>query len=251
MIAPDSILRRLPGQLDPKQLLFFDGIRHAAELVSLAYSRLQQTLTYIAREDGEVGGAFPAAFLDAWAVVDGIDRFRLLWKLIPGLTFSPPPAGEATFEEITTPVRNVRNVADHLAQRADYVVAQNGAALGSISWYTASRPDGREGVICILVPGTYRPGKHMFKTPGGRIAEYPTGRIELTAGEHRACLSDVLPQMEKRVRELEGALEGILKDLRSGGQQAGTDSLIRMRVTAAEPTPSPQLTEAGPTRRST
>ena len=51
IIRTDSVLRQLPVGLDRKQALFLDGIRHAAEIMSLAYSRLTTTLTRIAQSD--------------------------------------------------------------------------------------------------------------------------------------------------------------------------------------------------------
>ncbi|WP_162932514.1 hypothetical protein [Solimonas sp. K1W22B-7] len=236
MIHTTSILRRLPADIDRKQLLFFDGIRHAAEIVSLAYSRLQSTLTHIALSEDtkEASAAFPVAFLDAWAVVDGIDRFRVLWKLMPGAPPSSPKDGESTFEEISQPVRNLRNVADHLAQRADYIIAQNGTALGSLSWYTALRQDGREGIICSIAPGTQVKGHHRVANPAGRTIEYPTGLVQLSAGEYQACLSDVLPHMEQRIRELEGGLDSALAAMNLTGRQAGTDLLVKIPIVATD-----------------
>jgi hypothetical protein len=104
MIDFNSPLRRLPPQLDRKQALFFDGIRHSVEIVHLAYSRLQHTLTNFAL-NYEVtplpSETFTSAFLDAWAVVDGIDRFRAFWKLMPNTERGPLPPGGTKFEEIS------------------------------------------------------------------------------------------------------------------------------------------------------
>jgi hypothetical protein len=45
MLSDDSILRRIPVAVAPKQALFVDGIRHTVEIMALAYSRLRETLT--------------------------------------------------------------------------------------------------------------------------------------------------------------------------------------------------------------
>ena len=124
MIAENSILRNLPSALNRKQALLFDGIRHAAEISMLAHDRLNQTLTEIALRDLdklELPERFTSAFLDAWAFVDAVDRFRSIWLLL-GRSGSNDEPSEPTFAEITQPVRDLRNVADHLATRADYVV---------------------------------------------------------------------------------------------------------------------------------
>ena len=39
MLSFDSPLRRLPPQLDVRQLVFCDGVRHAAEIADLAFER--------------------------------------------------------------------------------------------------------------------------------------------------------------------------------------------------------------------
>ena len=45
MLNKDSILRQVPVAINPKQALFIDGIRHAVEIIDLAYGRLRDTLT--------------------------------------------------------------------------------------------------------------------------------------------------------------------------------------------------------------
>ncbi|MBE9195854.1 hypothetical protein IQ219_11185 [Synechocystis sp. LEGE 06083] len=228
MLATNSILKRLPSELDRKQLLFFDGMRHAVEIVSLAHSRLQATLTRIAlsEEGAQLGHEFTLAFLDAWAIVDAIDRFRSLWKFAPGAVDDP------SFEKITQPIRDLRNVSDHLAQRSEYVVARAGTALGILSWCTALREDGCEGYICTIVPGTQQSGRHQVMNPAGRPWKYPTSMIELAAGEYRACLCDMLPPIGVRVRQLEISIENALAQHGFVGRQGGTDLLIRMQIKA-------------------
>lgn len=233
MIDINSPLRRLPPQLDRKQALFFDGIRHATEIVHLAHSRLQHTLTNFALNYQEAPlppELFTIAFLDAWAVVDGIDRFRAFWKLMPNTERGALPPGGTRFEEISQSVRNLRNVADHLAQRADYVIANKGTALGELSWYTALDPQGSEGRCCILIPGTFTTGERQFVNPATKVSTYPTGLIHLAAGEHRACLSELLPEIEKRVRFLERTIEESVSKEGLDGQQAGADIFIATHI---------------------
>jgi hypothetical protein len=244
MISQNSILRRLPPQLNRKQALFFDGIRHAVEIIDLAYSRLQSTLTAIAlanHSSPTQGNSFTAAFLDAWALVDAIDRFRALWDLMPNAKKGNVLPGTKSFKELSQPVRDLRNVADHLAQRADYVVARKGAALGELSWYTALNPQGTEGLSCIIVPGTIGPGERQLVNPAGKESTYPTGMIHLAAGGYSACLSDLLPEIERRVRSLEDALERSFAEQGLEGQQAGADILVAMHMSAKPHTSSGEV----------
>lgn len=86
IISDDSILRQLPPELDRRQVLFLDGVRHTGEIADLAYERLKSTLTQIAIQElslDELRPFFTSACLDAWALINVIDRFRALWSLMP------------------------------------------------------------------------------------------------------------------------------------------------------------------------
>ncbi|MGH8554039.1 MAG: hypothetical protein ACREUD_00410 [Gammaproteobacteria bacterium] len=239
MLSENSILRRLPPGVNPKQLVFVDGIRHAAEIAALAYSRLESTLTWIVsntHDSPPQSQAYTTAFLDAWAVVDAVDRFRLLWKMFPGITFAEPQDPSArSFDEIAQPVRNLRNVADHLAQHAEYVAASGNPVLGLLSWITFPSEESDDGFSCVLAPGTRSAIKLALVNPaGGGYFSVPrrTGMIHLAAGEHRANLSEVLPEMRSRVEELEHGLAEQIRLLGLEGKQAGGDHFLALTFKA-------------------
>jgi hypothetical protein len=235
MLSANSALRRLPPRLDKKQLVFLEGICHAADIASLAYSRLQHVLTRIAlqTQPGPVDQfACAAAFLDAWALADAIDRFRQLWKFLPGAVFPDPTPTEPSFEQIAQPVRDLRNVADHPAQRADYVVAERTPPLGILSWVTLLEPRGREGLTCMLRPGTFVPGcsAYLVNAASGMIPPgQQTAMIHLEAGEYRADLSAVMAAFAVRVLELETGVARMLRELDLSDPGAGSDYLIALR----------------------
>lgn len=100
-----------------------DGIRHAVEIIELAYIRLSETLTSAALNppsSSELPKLLATALLDAWSIVDAIDRFRMLCLQIPGISFPYQQERKLTpLEEVAKPFRDLRIVADHLAQRSD------------------------------------------------------------------------------------------------------------------------------------
>jgi hypothetical protein len=233
MISNESVFRHLPANLDRKQALYFDGIRHCAEIAELAYGRLKNTLTEISmstKEHESNGSLFTSAFLDAWSLVDVIDRFRILWISIPNVRPEPPGPGEQSFERLAQPIRDLRNVADHIAQRADYIVAKQGTALGVLGWFTVLKDNPLEGVVCTIVPGTLQPGSWHVINPAGQKIEFPTGLVHLSAGEFTANLSEQFIQMKGRVEGLEGLLQTQLEIQTPGIGSAGTDVLIKMSV---------------------
>lgn len=230
MLRQDSPLRRLPPNLDKTQVVFLDGIRHAVEIIDLAHSRLRRTLTTIAleykREDVDRGHLFTEAFLDAWAIVDAIDRFRNLLHLMPGVKKLPPKDGEPGFRKTTEDIRNLRNVADHLAQLADHIVARKSTALGVLSWFTILDSEEGRGLSCLIVPGTVSSSHQQVVNPADRPFNPPTDLVHLAAGKYRACLSDAVEGVRKALVPLERSLQVALLNHGVADLSSGADLLV-------------------------
>jgi len=224
------MLRRLPAEVNPKQALYIDGIRHSVEIIDLAYSRLRDTLTYIATEDtGTLDlSTFSAhAFLDAWAMVDAIDRFRMLCQQMPGAKKSKPTPDAVPLEKVAQPFRDLRNVADHLSTRADFVISRGGAALGTLSWFTGFKVDPLTGWMCTLRPGTIRQVPKQNKEPITMTVDWPTDHICLSAGGYVANLSTVLPHIAIRIGSLEASIRNSLEKLGKLNAPAASDLLTK------------------------
>lgn len=206
----DSVRRRIPVNLDPKQALFLDGIRLAVEILDVTYSRLRDTLTHLALNPplaGKLPNVFAHTFLDAWGFVDAIDRFRMMNTQMPGMTFGDPTYGIPPLLEVTQEFRNLRNVADHLAQRADFVVSRNGAAWGELTWLTGVQlhPE----VIawhCTLRPGSLRAVPSNQTHSILSTLDWPTDSIRLSAGGYEGNLSEVRKHIAVRLKSLEDQL---------------------------------------------
>jgi hypothetical protein len=234
MLSENSILRRLPPGMNHKDLVFLDGIRYAGEIAGLAYLRLDSILTGLASSHtARTSQTYTAAFLDAWALVDAIDRSRLLWKLLPGRPATPPDPTVKSFDELAQPVRALRNVADHLAQRADYIAASGNPVLGLLSWVTHTDDTRAAGHMCMLAAGTLK-RTHWIganAADGGHFHKR-TGMIHLAAGEHRANLSTLMPEMGRRIAHLETSLTEQIRAHGLEGKQAGGDHFIALAFTA-------------------
>jgi len=232
MIRDDSIFYRLPHELDRKQALFLDGIRHAIEITDLAYRRLQHTLTKIALDESVTSSrTYAAAYLDAWAMVDAVDRFRALVALVDDARKGNSSERISKSGQLLESVRNLRNVADHLAQRADYVVAHKGSALGSLSWFTITDQASYKGVLCVVVPGTTQPSTHPAPVPAGKEVDFPTGYVHLRAGEYLVDLSGVHRFIREECNLLEDALEAAISRAGLAGSRAGSDLIIKGTIT--------------------
>lgn len=227
MINLSSPLLRLPGHMDRREAIILDGIRHCGQFVSFAYGRLQQVLTELALgsyTDSENEHRFTCALIDAWSIVDTVDRFRCLWNTLPNDGGAALDEGDRPFAEVAESIQNLRNVGDHIAQRLDFVVAHNGTALGSLKWFTITQKEPMKGIICAILAGTMqRDVSSNMVNPLGKTIEYPTGLIELSAGRYDGSLSEVIPEMERRIKKLEQVIGPQIE----GTTGAGADFLIK------------------------
>lgn len=232
MIKPKSPLQRLPKGLDAKQALFLNGVRHAAEFATFAYERLLMTLTSVACHDLDPAKAqqhYTAAFIDAWTIIDAFDRFQSLMQRFPNAT--EPAEAIPAASELEQTARGLRNVADHLAQRADYVVARQGTALGILTWFTLTNPEIPEGVSCIILPGSVPSGSRGdLVNPLDERLRYPTDKVHLAAGEYRISLSDLVSVVARRTNDIERQLETQLPQNLTDEQLAGIDLCVKVPV---------------------
>ncbi len=160
-------------------------------------------------------------------MVDAIDRFRMLYLQMPGMKFGPPTPGIEPLNTVTYPFRKLRNVADHLSQRADYVVARGGAALGTLTWLTCFELDPTMLWFCTLRPGTIRTKPEFRKEPILSTIDWPTDRICLSAGEFVGNLSAIRPHIERRVKHFEDQLKSAFETLGITDAPAVSDVLLR------------------------
>ena len=236
MLTKDTVLRSLPAGLEPKQVLFIDGIRHSIDIMTLAYERLRETLTHAASSEPnsiDIPSVVTHAFLDAWAMVDAIDRFRTLYQQMPGISFGSPTPGIETLKAVTEPFRNLRNVADHLSARADFVVSRGGAALGTLTWLTVSEVGPVKAWFCTLRPGTIQTEPAPSWQPILVRQDLPTDQICLSAGGYEANLSSIRPHIEIRVRHFESELTEAIKKLGVADRPVASDLLMKQRYELA------------------
>mgnify|MGYP001610009306 CR=1 FL=1 len=215
LLGRDSVLRRVPVNVPPKQTLFLDGIRQAVEIMDVTYGRLRDVLTHLALNppaQNEIPDVFAHVFIDAWGFVGAVDRFRMMYTQMPGIKFGNAKDGIPPLREVTQVFRSLRNVADHLAQKADHVISRNGAAWGELSWLTGAQL--QPEVIawhCTLRPGTLQTNPSMQTDPIISTLDWPTDSIRLSAGEYEGNLSEIRKHIAVRIRHLEAQLEPVFQ----------------------------------------
>ena len=229
IIRTDSVLRRLPSELDPKRRLFVDGIRYAVEMADMAYSRLCQTLLALVvenrgRTDG-LGQRIVSSMLDAWSVIDSVQRLRNLLVRTPRLSKRAPPV--ILFNQCTEKVEELRHIAQHLDEKIYQFVQKEMPIWGSLSWFVMEKPGEDKGFICSIVAGTlFKSKNHPVVNPLGKAFDCPVDLIELTANECTASLSETMKCVRKLISWIERTLQQQIGHLGA----AGADLFLVMEV---------------------
>ena len=194
MFAPDSPLLNIPATLHKRQAVFLDGLRQHAQIALYAYTRLCQSLSELAHARDkhlDPTSDYTAIFLDAWACVEAIDRFRQLWQLQPAADTIPKEFSPSSINQKLNSIRNIRNVSAHIAQKIDQITSLNSSVSGTISWATVLSKEP-------LVINTHfvRPGvihghlQARFAMPtGDTLFTHDTGHVVLAACQHEGDLS--------------------------------------------------------------
>ena len=223
IIGPDSPFVQLPKNLDPRQALFLDGIRFAAQMVDLAHGRLCDTLFGLAtsdRSDGaDIGPGSVAALLDAWAIVDAINRLRDLQHQMPGLK---KRAGYKVFMQYTEPFAELRNILQHLNNEIPQMASDGYPVWGVLRWFVLLDPESFTGRSCVLVAGRFTEGQYQVVNPASKEIRSRVDHVTLTCKQTEASLSDGMRTVESMVKAVEPSLEKSF----AGSPRSGTDLLF-------------------------
>ncbi len=230
MIQDDSPFRRLPKNLNPKQVLFLDGIRHSAEISSLAYTRLCKTLMAISvvkDEDYPDVELFTHAFLDAWAMVDALHRFICLWNKQPKADTLPSSFRGSALQTKLKNIRELRNVSAHIAERMDHVLAKKGSALGTLKWVHARSQSPPNFRSYALIPGSFVAVKLQLTIPTKPFTK-PIGCVSLVAGEYTGNLSNAYGELKKLIVFAEHTLNAQFPGSPKPQDVHGTDLIAKV-----------------------
>jgi len=234
LINNDSPLRNLPSQLNRKQTLFLDAIRYSVEITDLSYTRLKKTLIEVVdnqksgKEITNISLVCVNALSDAWSIIDSVNRLRNLLDQMPNLKKKSP--GLINFNKQTRSVEDLRNIFQHLNQEIENIIKVNSNALGVINWIAPLDESTRKCYIESLQPGTIFGRGFPLINPAGKRILYPIDQITLVASDKSVCLSDVMIQIEKLTKSIEGGLRKQTGNL----PKAGSDLLILLEWEASE-----------------
>jgi hypothetical protein len=215
VLGCDSVFRRIPANVEPKQILFLDGIRHSVETLDLTYGRIRETLTHWALNPPssiELSDSLARVFVDAWAFVYAVDRFRVMYLGMPGIQLEREDPQAPTLQEATQEFRLLRLAADRLAKNSNASVSAETGAFGRLDWLTGLQiePELR-AFHCTLRPGALNRHPTQCEEPIISTLEWPTDAIQLSLGNCKANLSAVRTHIARRFRSMEAQLDPIFQ----------------------------------------
>jgi hypothetical protein len=205
LVTNDSPLRILPHPFSKKQVLVFDGIRYAAEMADIAHSRLKTTLFEITRtrNSGWVSCRDIAyALLDAWAVVDSVNRMRDL--LAQGGHGVKQDVWYELFERTTRPADGLRNRLQHIEGEVIKLATKSGQLWGYLTWVVPPGLDVNPGWYA-LVPGSLYAGDQyrVVSEIGRTITKGDLGVVKLKAYGEELDFDKVTKAVAECVSSLE------------------------------------------------
>lgn len=201
--------------LKRRQELYLDGIETSLVMTRISYARLYSDVECFSREEDQ--NSLPTSsqvqiLLDAWSLVDTINRLRILIPQTPGLKKN---IFVDHFQKETNSIEEFRHFAQHLRREIPKLEDTGWPLWGSLSWiYESPEMQTQKLVkIFVIIPGRLaKSGGYPAVNPVGLRIEPPVDHIRLTVGTSTIDLSDLFRntiQFEARVsaavsREKEG-----------------------------------------------
>ena len=219
LISESSPLRKVP-RCEPTQQLFLDGIRFTIEMVELSFTRLCTQLwqfsdTKVQRQRRQHHAyAYGAALLDAWSVVDSIERLRTLILKMRGLKRTRPIK---EFLANSSNVRPFRNRLHHLNEDLANGLYIGKPVLGCISWVTYVDTHTPTRRIFVLTPGALTHEVANLVNPVGVTTRAPLDLVTLFAHGAEVSLTNQMQYVASIVQPLETAITDALGHLPPAG----------------------------------
>jgi hypothetical protein len=239
LISIESPLRSIPVALERRQALFLEGLRISFEMVDLAHTRLQNTLLDLATlptgDAGALQQGLVAALLDAWSVVDSVNRLRGLVQHIPGIKRRNQVPCIHNFFTETECVIAFRNTVQHLETTiGSAATAKDWSVWGSLSW-CVPHPETSTIQSCMFASGMMRPGERPIINPLQKQIRLPVGLITLTQDNHSVVISDLVFSVEKLAKGTEAAFADSFNAEHCLGERYGADSVVVVDIALVPP----------------
>ena len=223
LVAIDSPLRKLSAQRDRKQTLYFDGVRYAAEMSNLAFTRLLKTLNLfptLTAGSVELTESITSSVMDSWTVIDSVHRLRELLRQFPGMKQKAQEI--LIFYQTTEGVARFRNGIQHLNNDINVLAEKGLPVWGSLTWRLQSNLATGEETSCGICAGTFFGGATVFMSEFGKEVKEPIGMVCLNIGNASLNLGSLVESTKPIILFLERLVAN------ESEPKNGSDVLLRL-----------------------
>jgi hypothetical protein len=135
LITENSILNKIPINVDKKQVFFIEGIRYCANSISMRYENMRveiEKLSLLENKESLQEESCYKAFYNAWNMIDWTYRLTVLLGSLSKENSKGPKGENFTFLQKT---KGFRNTLHHLDERIDEkILSLNAPVWGTITW---------------------------------------------------------------------------------------------------------------------
>ncbi|HBF89353.1 MAG TPA: hypothetical protein DDX39_11995 [Bacteroidales bacterium] len=174
IIKADSYFRYPPLNLNPKQVIVFNGIRYSIDIVEIAYERLCKNLYDFVYSENKP--SFPVIFSECWTIINSATIFINL-----SIRHFKIDKENSIWDGIRE-IKELRNTNQHLDERINEVLLENNLPIyGALSWYSQEHLDAKEGVITTIISGSFTGDtNHIVLNPAGKKLKNTISGIEFS-----------------------------------------------------------------------
>jgi hypothetical protein len=238
MLGKDSILRRLPVSLDPLQASYIDAIQLSVDFIDLTYQRIEKALgglTLSADRELRLG---PTALMDAWAMVDAVQRLRSLVNGMP--RYKGRASSKSLFTRRTDGVKDLRNSFQHLVGDLPFLSRADLPVLGALTWIAPVDPNAGTMTVSTFISGQLRGVDPASAVTLPATVPERLGQIELWAAEKSVNLT----KLYEAVADLVAAFEKAVLVAPADTPTAPFDTMASVTVQVAETGSEPPFPSA-------
>lgn len=153
LLNNNSVFRHLPVEIGGRNLLILDSLRFTIEIIDRCWERLNINLVCLSMNKQTKD--LPLLFSDAWSIVDNVQRFIKLYKLLPS-------DSQHKILDPLTRINEFRNTFAHLDERIDESFLNTKCTFyGAISWEFKNHQN-NETIAFIAISGLQFSTSHEF-----------------------------------------------------------------------------------------
>jgi hypothetical protein len=240
LVANDSILNKVPLELDRRQSFLIEGILLCAHSIDMSMSSIIEELLFISTHEMREH-SHHLLFREAWNLIDVTYRLAtLLQKMATNQGNTPKQGGDLEYILQTKPFRNTLQ---HLDERIDdYILPKNAPVWGHLSWAIPRKENTLR--VFVLTIGAPREGFNISISPACKPSRLPVDHITIEAIQRNAnepvAIID-LSELHRRTKRIMDRLEVSVGKLLAQIASRGTKrrwALLSVDYTPDDPTNS-------------